>query len=112
MQTTHTPFDVPATAFGRTECDLPACPGFQSESLSREECSRIPALNPHHYFSAEFYRAFTLWFRAGGAEPLYISGPAGSGKTSSVMQFCARLNRPVVTVMGRARLDRRELLGH
>ena len=45
-------------------------------------------------------------------EPIYVSGPSGSGKTSTAMQFCARLGIPVVSVTARARMDRRELLGH
>ena len=45
-------------------------------------------------------------------EYVAIMGPSGSGKTSTAMQFCARLGIPVVSVTARARMDRRELLGH
>ncbi len=102
---------VPATDFGLS-AGLPCCEGRQRDELSVESFSRIPALNPAHVFTAEGYSTLALWWRMSKGEPLYISGPAGSGKTSTVLQFCARLNTPVVTVMGRARLDRRELLGH
>lgn len=103
---------VPAREFGQIQMAYADCQGYLLDSLSPEERTRIPQLNPHHYFSAETFRKLSLWWRAAGYEPLYISGPAGSGKTSTVLQFCSRLNVPVVSVMARARMDRRELLGH
>lgn len=103
---------VPATAFGQIEMAYSDCQGYQLDSLSDEERTRVPTLNPDHFFSADVYRKLALWWRAADREPLYMSGPAGSGKTTTALQFCARLHLPVVSVMARARMDRRELLGH
>lgn len=74
--------------------------------------ARIPELSTDHLFTKEVYETLALWWRLGKAEPLYISGPSGSGKTSTALQFAARLGLPVVTVTARARMDRRELIGH
>ncbi|WP_174411270.1 AAA family ATPase, partial [Desulfovibrio psychrotolerans] len=46
------------------------------------------------------------------ADPLYIFGPTGSGKTSLVRQLAARLNYPVFDVTGHGRLEFPDLAGH
>lgn len=53
----------------------------------------------------------SAWFEIGSGEPLFISGPHGSGKTSFVNQYCARVNAPVISITARARLDRTDLIG-
>lgn len=104
--------EVPAAAFGAHLAHLPGCRGRSAEALSASEKRRIPVLNTLHRFTEETYRTLSLWWEIGRGEPLYISGPAGSGKTSAAMQFCARLGLPAVSVTARARMDRRELIGH
>ena len=43
--------------------------------------------------------------------PVLVWGPPGSGKSSLVAQFCARLNRPLIRVDCHADMDARDLLG-
>ena len=102
---------VPAANFGLSDQTLSACLGY-TDSLESFSKTRVPQINPRHYFSAEHYRTLAVWWKLSKGEPLYISGPSGSGKTSTALQFCARLNVPVVSVTARARMDRRELIGH
>lgn len=102
---------ISASLFGLSE-DLPALFALDPATLTDAARARIPALDSDHLFAEETYRTLALWWTLAGSEPLYISGPSGSGKTSGAMQFCARLSRPVVTVTARARMDRRELIGH
>ena len=52
-----------------------------------------------------------LWF-VSSTEPLYVFGPTGSGKTSCINQFAARLNYPVFESTGHSRLEFPELVGH
>lgn len=111
-QIPHIPQTVSASQFGSGFESYGDCRGFNRSLLADEAAKRIPILNPNHQFSPEHYRNLALWWRLGKAEPLYISGPSGSGKTSTAMQFCARLGVPVVSVTARARMDRRELIGH
>lgn len=111
-QIPHPTLKVSASAFGSACEAFGDCLGINRDLLADEARERIPAINPDHQFAPEHYRNFVLWWRHGKADPLYISGPTGSGKTSTAMQFCARLGMPVVSVTARARMDRRELLGH
>ncbi|MBI9088206.1 MAG: AAA family ATPase [Desulfobacterium sp.] len=46
------------------------------------------------------------------SDPLYVFGPAGSGKTSLIKQLSAKLNYPVFEVNGHGRLEYPELVGH
>lgn len=46
------------------------------------------------------------------SDPLYVFGPAGSGKTSLIKQLSAKLHYPVFEVTGHGRLEFPELVGH
>ncbi|MCK9241257.1 CbbQ/NirQ/NorQ/GpvN family protein [Desulfocurvus sp.] len=63
------------------------------------------------YVFHEASRDVVVWFMA-EAEPLYVFGPTGSGKTSLVKQLAARLNYPVFEITGHARLEFPDLVGH
>jgi cobaltochelatase CobS len=69
-----------------------------------------PTVDPNHIFQ-EQSRDLVVWF-LGNAEPLYVFGPQGSGKTSLVKELAARLNYPVFEVTGHNRLEFPELAGH
>lgn len=103
---------VPASVFGEHLAGERDCLGYQVETLPAFARTRIPVLNPCHYFNDVHYRTLAAWWTLARREPIYVSGPSGSGKTSTAMQFCARLGMPVVSVTARARMDRRELIGH
>ena len=46
------------------------------------------------------------------AEPLYVYGPVGCSKTTTIKQLAARLNYPVFEVTGHGRLEFADLAGH
>ena len=102
---------VPAVQFGLHLAEHPECRGYSLNERSEMERSRIPAIVPSHYFASQTFAQLSLWWRFADKEPLYISGPTGAGKSSTAQQFCARLGMPVVSVMARPRMDRRELIG-
>ena len=102
---------VPASEFGAHLTPYPPCRGYSFDERSDVERHRIPSVNPSHFFSHNVFAQLSLWWRFAEAEPLYISGPTGAGKSSTACQFCARLGMPVVSVMARPRMDRRELIG-
>lgn len=52
------------------------------------------------------------WVKINNGDGLFITGPTGSGKTSLVQQFCARLNIPLQQVTAHDRLETPELIGH
>ena len=103
---------VSASVFGDHLANERSCLGYNVQTLPTFAKSRIPMLHENHWFTTEHYRHLALWWTLAKGEPIYISGPSGSGKTSTAMQFCARLGVPVVSVTARARMDRRELIGH
>ena len=102
---------VPASEFGAHLTPYPPCRGYSFDERSDVERHRIPSVNTSHFFSHNVFAQLSLWWRFAEAEPLYISGPTGAGKSSTACQFCARLGMPVVSVMARPRMDRRELIG-
>jgi cobaltochelatase CobS len=46
------------------------------------------------------------------SDPLYVFGPAGSGKTSLIKQLAAKLNYPVFDITGHGRLEFQDMVGH
>jgi cobaltochelatase CobS len=55
---------------------------------------RVPAISPNQVFDEQIVAMTTIWYlcdRSG----LYLYGPTGSGKSSFVRQYMARLNRSV-----------------
>ncbi len=107
----HPMIPVAASRFGEHLAQRPACPGMAEDMLTAEGRRRIPQLHPHYVFTSEVFDDLSEWWRSAPTEPLVISGPTGSGKTSAVLEWCARLRMPVVSVTARARMDKRELLG-
>jgi len=69
-----------------------------------------PAVDPNYIFH-DHCRDLVLWF-VNPTDPLYVFGPAGSGKTSAIKQLAAKLNYPVFEVTGHSRLEFPELVGH
>lgn len=91
---------------------LEPCPGvFIDEGAPAVYAARVPKRDFDYVFEKERYLSLLAWWKHSGAEPLYISGPAGSGKTSSILQWGAVLNIPVVSVAVRPRMDKRDLVG-
>ncbi|ABB39716.1 ATPase associated with various cellular activities AAA_5 [Oleidesulfovibrio alaskensis G20] len=77
-------------------------------------CSFTPRIDPDYLFH-DSMRDIVVWLLSGTeekADPLYIFGPTGSGKTSLVRQLAARLNYPVFDVTGHGRLEFPDLAGH
>lgn len=69
-----------------------------------------PAINSNYIFH-EASRDIIVWLM-NPADPLYVFGPVGCGKTSCIKQLAARLNYPVFEVTGHGRLEFADLTGH
>ena len=73
-----------------------------------------PAVDPDYLFH-ESSRDIIVWLMCppqSRADPLYVFGPTGCGKTSCIKQLAARLNYPVFEVTGHGRLEFADLAGH
>lgn len=111
MKLPHQPTRVvDAAQFGLSP-ELPPVVGFVTEDVPPELRPFVPKVDPDYVFSDPIYRILAAWFKHGADCPLYISGPAGAGKTSLALQVAARLNLPVFDITARLRMDPRELTG-
>lgn len=58
--------------------------GYRLEDIEPELRCLIPRLDPSYVFEKDALSIMSAWFEIGSGEPLFISGPHGSGKTSFV----------------------------
>ena len=72
--------------------------------------SFTPEVNPEYLFH-DSSRDAVVWFMD-SSDPLYVFGPAGSGKTSLIKQLAAKLNYPVFDITGHGRLEFPDMVGH
>jgi len=75
-----------------------------------EPSSFTPEVNPEYLFHGSS-RDAVVWFMD-SSDPLYVFGPAGSGKTSLIKQLAAKLNYSVFDITGHGRLEFPDLAGH
>ena len=71
----------------------------------------VPDVAQDYVFEKAPFQILRAWWMSGTKEPLFIHGPWGCGKTSGVEQFFARLNVPVVPIMGRDPMEKADLIG-
>ena len=72
----------------------------------------VPQSNPNYVFRKEILSDLLAWIKgAAGTDPLYLTGPTGSGKSSVVTQAAARLGIPLYVVSCHERMEIPELFG-
>lgn len=72
---------------------------------------QVPALQDHQ-FDPDTVKLLLAWDTGGlPRNNLLLNGPTGSGKTSLVEQYAARMNREVIRVGCHGRMEFQELLG-
>lgn len=69
----------------------------------------VPASNPG-FIVPRWGAKVISWFAA-DPEPLWLSGPTGSGKSALVRWIASKLNYPVYEITGHARLELQDLTG-
>jgi cobaltochelatase CobS len=95
---------VPMSAFGFAGATV-STPGYV------EGNDFVPPLDESYVFEKKSLMLLRAWWITPTREPLYITGPQGCGKTSIVEQFAARLNIPVISIMGRDPMEKSDLMG-
>ncbi len=70
-----------------------------------------PVMESSYQFH-ESSRDIIVWFLMENADPLYVYGPVGCGKSSLIRQLSARLNYPVFEINGHERMEMADLIGH
>ena len=87
-------------------------PGFQASQLSCAAPAQIVRVDPCHVFDESFLQDLVLWWTWPDTRiPLYIAGPTGCGKTTSVLQFLARVHVPVICLTCSRRFVKDDLVG-
>ena len=78
--------------------------------LTPEQALLVPKINSLYKFRYKELIEIASWFNSPTA-PLYIYGPSGTGKTSLIKEFCARLNKPCIELTCSSKLEASDLLG-
>lgn len=86
--------------------------GGEKTSLNEVQKAFLPAPDATHIFEKDFLQDLLVWWTYGGNCPLFVSGPAGAGKTSTMIQFAAHMGVPILSWTARSRMDKRDLIGH
>jgi cobaltochelatase CobS len=76
-----------------------------------EPNEQVPKMEPHE-FDLETLRDLYNWWMSDTADGLFLFGPHGCGKTSTPLQFFARLNVPVYEKTVHKEMRFEELVGH
>lgn len=76
-----------------------------------ERTPDVPAIDPHYVFDKEKLRRVLQWLDGSFEKNFLLTGPTGCGKSSIVLQVCARLNIEVFTIGCHGKLEFSEMLG-
>lgn len=71
----------------------------------------IPGKDSNYVFRKDLIRNLSAFLAFPEGDGLYITGPTGSGKTSLVTEFAARLNWPVQQITAHGRMELSDLVG-
>ncbi len=84
--------------------------GFEAPiDIAKERSPFVPEINPEHVFEPDMVSRVLRSYA--NRENIMLTGEKGTGKTSFVQQFCARLNIPLMTINGGPGLDETYLMG-
>lgn len=85
-------------------------PGFEETIQIPENASPfVPEINPEYVFEPDMVARVMRSYS--NRENMMFNGEKGTGKSSFVQQFCARLNIPLMTINGGPGLDETYLMG-
>tara|TARA_R110002124_G_scaffold128157_12_gene288662 strand:+ start:120 stop:1223 length:1104 start_codon:yes stop_codon:yes gene_type:complete len=85
-------------------------PGFEKPlEVPQEIHPFTPEIDPEYVFEPDMVSRVLRSY--GSRENIMLTGEKGTGKTSFVQQFCARLNIPLMTICGGPGLDETYLMG-
>mgnify|MGYP001000004476 FL=1 len=73
--------------------------------------SAIPPIDPNYQFRKDLIRSILLWWATGQGDVMLLFGPTGTGKTSLIEQWCARLGIPLFMAKGHRRFEPMEAFG-
>ena len=95
---------------GEKRIEMPK--SLQILGFSDDKNPAVPVAHENYVFRREVLRDLLGFLRKPNNDALFITGPTGSGKTSAILETCARLNWPVQSLTLNARFEFAHLTGH
>lgn len=95
---------------GEKRIEMPA--NLRILGFSDDKNPAVPRAHENYVFRREVLRDLLGFLRKPNNDALFITGPTGSGKTSAVLETCARLNWPVQSLTLNSRFEFAQLTGH
>ena len=95
---------------GEKRIEMPA--NLRILGFSDDKNPVVPVAHENYVFRREVLRDLLGFLRKPNNDALFITGPTGSGKTSAVLETCARLQWPVQSLTLNARFEFAQLTGH
>lgn len=86
----------------------------EEQRLSRFLLDNVPQVDPLYVFRMDVVRDLFYWWEDSAARPtdmLNLFGPTGTGKTSIIEQWCARLCMPLFSMKGHKKFEAYEAFG-
>ena len=100
----------PETWSNEKKIEMPK--SLQILGFSDDKNPAVPKAHENYVFRREVLRDLLGFLRKPNHDALFITGPTGSGKTSAVLETCARLNWPVQSLTLSSRFEFAQLTGH
>lgn len=85
---------------------------FKNIELDLPAYNSVPAIDPNYEFDENLTNQILLYLTQPSNDCLWIAGDAGSGKTTGVLQVCARLKWGVQQLTCSAKSESLDLIGH
>jgi cobaltochelatase CobS len=96
----------------KTIFNIPDIPATAKVEVRDDKHPMVPKIDPLYVFRKELISDVMAWIKfACGNDPLYLTGPTGTGKSSIVTQVAARLGSPLYVVSCHERMEIPELFG-
>lgn len=87
-------------------------PYISSADIVHEYSLHVPKVNPYHVFDEDLTNNVLLYLLRPNNDCLWVSGDAGCGKTSTIIQVCARLGWSVQSITCSNKCESLDLVGH
>ena len=87
-------------------------PYISSADIEHEYSLHVPKINPFHVFDEDLTNNVLLYLLRPNNDCLWVSGDAGCGKTSTIIQICARLGWSVQSITCSNKCESLDLVGH
>lgn len=105
------PMNAVFTNVVNTDGSAAVIPSVPFPVLNCTDDVNVPSRHEGYVVRKDLLRSLLAFLQSNRGDALLLTGPTGSGKTSLIMEVCARLNWPVASVTCNERLEFQALKG-